>query len=88
MKGKLEKEKKVAVMTIRMTLGTKQAIEREAERHDWSPSKMAEKILSAWVVQQARQSEETIEKGTNVGFYKNEIGIVHISNEAAALSKD
>ena len=56
-----EKEKKVAVMTIRMTPGTKQAIEREAERHDWTPSKMAEKILSAWAEQQAQREGENQE---------------------------
>ena len=49
------KEKKVAVMTIRMTPGTKAAIEREAERRDWTPSKTAERILSAWAEQQNKR---------------------------------
>ncbi|MBR3860820.1 MAG: hypothetical protein IKM84_02920 [Oscillospiraceae bacterium] len=54
------KEKKTAVMTIRMTAKTKETIEREAEKREWSPSKMAEKILSAWAEQQERQTESTL----------------------------
>lgn len=46
------KEKKTEVMTIRVTATTKQAIETEAARRDWSASKMADKILTAWVEQQ------------------------------------
>ena len=49
------KEKKTEVMTIRMTSKTKAAIELEAEKREWTPSKMAEKILSTWVEQQARK---------------------------------
>ena len=54
------KEKKTVVMTIRTTTATKQAIEREAERHDWTPSKTAEKILSAWAAQQSEQDTDKI----------------------------
>ncbi len=42
------KEKKTEVITIRIPLHTRTAIEREAERREWTPSKMAEKILTAW----------------------------------------
>ena len=40
------REKKTEVMTIRVTSKTKSAIEREAEKREWTPSKMAEKVLS------------------------------------------
>ena len=45
-------EKKTEVMTIRMPPRTKERIEREAEKREWSPSKMAEKILTTWAEQQ------------------------------------
>ena len=73
-----EKAKKTAVMTIRMTAETKRAIDREAERRDWTPSKMAEKILSAWAAEQADAAPEHSGKEVNVEFYKNEIGAVNI----------
>ena len=41
-------EKKTEVLTIRLPASTKKAIEAEAERQEWSPSKVAEKILSTW----------------------------------------
>lgn len=53
------REKKTKVMTIRMTERTKEAIDREAERRDWTASKTAEKILSAWAEQQEHK-EQTI----------------------------
>ncbi len=46
------KEKKTEVITIRVPPKTKAAIEREAEKREWTPSKMAEKILSTWAEQQ------------------------------------
>ncbi|MBR4425105.1 MAG: hypothetical protein IKS66_04050 [Oscillospiraceae bacterium] len=51
------KEKKTAVMTIRMTEQTKATIEREANKREWTPSKMAEKILSTWAGQQQGNQE-------------------------------
>ena len=42
------KEKKTEVITIRIPQKTKETIVLEAEKRDWSPSKMAEKVLSAW----------------------------------------
>ena len=47
-------EKKTAIMTIRMTDKTKKAIEEEAKKREWTPSKLAEKILTAW----AEEKEE------------------------------
>ena len=77
-----ERAKKTAVMTIRMTAETKSVIDREAERRDWTPSKMAEKILSAWAVEKAKQPPENEEKSNgkdiSVGFYHNEIDTVNI----------
>ena len=75
------KEKKVAVMTIRMTEDTRQAIVREAERRDWTPSKTAEKILTAWARQQETIEQEAVDRrqaGKNLEFHNNEIGIIHI----------
>ena len=46
------KEKKTEVITIRIPARTKAAIEREAERREWTPSKMAEKILTSWAERQ------------------------------------
>ena len=47
------KEKKTEVITIRIPQKTKEAIVTEAEKRDWSPSKMAEKILTAWAEETA-----------------------------------
>ena len=66
------KEKKTKVMTIRMTDSTRQAIDREAERREWTPSKMAEKILTAWAEQQEAK-EQTIT------FQDNTIHTINIS---------
>ena len=78
-----EKAKKTAVMTIRMTAETKRAIDREAERRDWTPSKMAEKILSAWAREQSKgeteSAEDSNDKDISVGFYHNEINTVNIT---------
>ena len=46
-------EKKTAVITVRIPPSTRDAIAREAEKNDWSASKMAEKILTAWAKQQS-----------------------------------
>ena len=50
------KEKKTAVITIRIPPHTRATIEKEAEKRDWTPSKMAEKILSAWADNQDTES--------------------------------
>ena len=47
------KEKKTEVLTIRIPASTKDAIQREAEKREWSISKMAEKILSVWAQNQS-----------------------------------
>lgn len=65
------KEKKTEVMTIRVSATTKQAIEAEAERRDWSPSKMADKILTTWVEQQH-------DPNINIHFHQNTINNVNI----------
>ena len=41
-------EKKTEVITIRIPSRTKETIVQEAEKREWSPSKMAEKILTKW----------------------------------------
>lgn len=48
------KDKKTEVITIRIPPSTKQAILREADKREWSPSKMAEKVLSNWAEQQSK----------------------------------
>ena len=52
------REKKTEVMTIRVTSKTKSTIEREAEKREWTPSKMAEKVLSTWAEQQPQPENE------------------------------
>ena len=46
------KEKKTEVITIRIPPKTRIAIEHEADRREWTPSKMAEKILTSWAEDQ------------------------------------
>ncbi|MBQ9521531.1 MAG: hypothetical protein IJR72_03060 [Oscillospiraceae bacterium] len=65
------KEKKTKVMTIRMTERTKEAIDREAERRDWTASKTAEKILTAWAEQQEHKEQ-------NITFQDNAIQTINI----------
>ena len=52
------KEKKTEVITIRITASTKSAILKEAELRDWSPSKVAEKILTSWAEQQMEKDQK------------------------------
>lgn len=52
------REKKTEVMTIRVTSKAKSTIEREAEKREWTPSKMAEKVLSTWAEQQPQPENE------------------------------
>lgn len=68
------KEKKTEVMTIRVPAKTKLAIEREAERREWTPSKLAEKILTTW-------TEQEHEKDINIHFHQNTIANVNITQE-------
>ena len=42
------KEKKTAVITVRIPPSTKAVIDAETERKEWTTSKMAEKILTEW----------------------------------------
>lgn len=42
------KEKKTEVITVRIPPRTRAAIEKEANLREWTPSKMAEKILTTW----------------------------------------
>ena len=51
------KEKKTEVITIRIPPKTRHAIEQEAERREWTPSKMAEKILSTWAEEHSPQQD-------------------------------
>lgn len=46
------KEKKTEVLTIRIAKSTKMIVAQEAEKREWSTSKMAEKILTAWAQEQ------------------------------------
>lgn len=65
------KEKKTEVITIRVPQRTKEGIEREAEKREWSSSKLAEKILTAWV-------EQEHERDINIHFHQNTINNVNI----------
>lgn len=51
------KEKKTEVITVRIPPKTKAALEKEARDREWTTSKMAEKILSAWAEQQMQAAE-------------------------------
>ena len=52
------KDKKTEVITVRLPPKTKAAIIKEAEKRDWSPSKVAEKILTAWAQSQQPEQDE------------------------------
>lgn len=67
------KEKKTEVITIRTTASVRKAIETEAERREWTTSKMAEKILSLWAEQQENGKE------VNITFQQNAIANIHIN---------
>ena len=54
------KQKKTEVITIRTTASVRKVIETEAERREWTTSKMAEKILSLWAEQQENGKEVNI----------------------------
>lgn len=58
------KEKKTAVMTVRIPPSTKEIIESEASKHDWTPSKLAEKILTDW-------AQRVTTQANSVNFYIN-----------------
>lgn len=51
------KEKKTEVITVRIPPKTKTALEKEARDREWTTSKVAEKILSAWAEQQMPADE-------------------------------
>ena len=51
------KEKKTAVITVRIPPRTKEAIDAEAAVREWTPSKMAEKILTNWANEQEKTEE-------------------------------
>ena len=42
-------DKKTEIITIRVSTAIKNAIEQEAVKHEWSTSKMVNKILSQWL---------------------------------------
>ena len=69
------REKKSEVMTIRITPGTRLAIENEARKREWTPSKMAEKILSSWAQQESQQESMS---ETRISFQQNSIQNIHI----------
>lgn len=48
-------EKKTESLTVKLTPTTKAAIEKEAKEHDWTLSKTAEKILTAWANEQKEE---------------------------------
>ena len=43
---------KTEVLTIRIAKSTKMIVAQEAEKREWSTSKTAEKILTAWAQEQ------------------------------------
>ena len=51
------KEKKTEVITVRIPPRTKAALEAEAQRREWTTSKMAEKILTSWAEQQGSSED-------------------------------
>ena len=70
--GCIVREKKTEVITVRVTSETKRAIEQEAERREWSTSKMAEKILSTWAQQKS-------DRDISVNFQQNTIQTINIT---------
>ena len=52
------KEKKTEVITVRIPPKTKAALEAEAQRREWTISKMAEKVLTLWAEQQEEPTNE------------------------------
>ena len=56
------KEKKSAVLTIRLSETTKRKLEDEAEERGWSPSKLAEKILSEYIDEDEKREREIEEE--------------------------
>lgn len=52
--------KKTKVLTIRVTPETMNAIQREADKREWSKSKMAEKIISTWAELHKEEYHEEI----------------------------
>ena len=67
-------EKKTEVLTIRISKNTKSLIEKEANKREWTTSKMAEKILNAWAIQQSDKSVPEI----NVDIHESTIHNVNI----------
>ena len=59
------KEKKTEVLTVRITSTTKRTLAQAAERHEWTLSKMAEKILSTWAEQHADDGDIAANPETN-----------------------
>ena len=73
------REKKTEVITVRITPNTRKAIEREAEKREWTPSKMAEKILTSWVMSQQNGSSQAIMNSEiSVSLNENTINTVNI----------
>lgn len=65
-------EKKTEVLTIRLSQTTKKTIEEEAAKREWTPSKLAEKILTTWT--------ETLDKNSiEITFLKNNISNIQIN---------
>ena len=52
------KEKKTEVITVRIPPKTKAALEQEAQRREWTVSKMAEKVLTQWAEEQEEKPSE------------------------------
>lgn len=56
------KEKKTAIITIRCTETTKQKLEEEAERYDWSVSQLAGKIIADYTEEREKNEFEQAKK--------------------------
>lgn len=65
-------EKKSAVLTVRLPASTKEIIEEEAAKREWTPSKLAEKILTTWTESHDKNSIE-------ITFLKNNISNIQIN---------
>lgn len=65
-------EKKTEVLTIRIPQSTKKIIEEEASKREWTPSKLAEKILTTWTESHDKNSIE-------ITFLKNNISNIQIN---------
>ena len=68
----MEKEKRTAQIAVRITPETKEILAQEAEKLDWTVSKLAERILSEW-------TKNKHNNGGAITFIQNQITNVNIN---------